>query len=75
MARKTWNLQDHDNMVLDRLVSRSGYQQILPVEVDQLFDTEECAYIYEDGSALIHDSYNNWRIKTNYGRSVYHQDY
>lgn len=75
MARKVLNQNEHDNMTLDKIAKRTKDQPITPVQVDQLFNLEECAYIFEDGSALINSSYNNWRIVTNYGRNVNHQDY
>ena len=75
IAKKVLNSNNHDNMVLNRLVSRNNYQEFMPVEVDQNFDKEETAYIFDDGSALINSADNDWKVATNYGKNVDHQRY
>jgi hypothetical protein len=67
IARKVLNQWDNDNMVLDRLVERDTYQQFYPIGVDNNWEKEQCAYVFEDGSALIHESPNNWEVITQYG--------
>ncbi len=64
IARKVFNLNDHDNMTLDRLVNDSRGQVYFPVEKDQNYEKEETAY-----------SLGDWRIVTNYGRICDHEKY
>lgn len=74
IATKILMQQDHDNKTLDRLIARDNYQDHIPFEVDQNWEKEETAYIYEDGSALINNN-NDWRVVTNYGRHIDHEKY
>lgn len=47
--------------------------QATAVEINQDFSLQKCWYVFEDGSAIGIDSYDEVYIKTNYGRNVDHQ--
>lgn len=74
LARRVLKQNDQDNMTLDRLVNRSGYQEIFAVQVNQDLDNEATIYIFADGSAL-RNSANNWDVITNYGLNADHEKY
>lgn len=75
LARKVLNQNSEDNMTLDRIVSKSGWQDIFPVQMDQDYKKGNTAYIFEDGSALINNSDDQWYVKTNYGLHCDNQEY
>lgn len=53
MASKVLDLNEHDNMTLDRLVNMKGNQQYHPVEIEEDLLGTETTYVFEDGSKLI----------------------
>lgn len=74
LARTVFNQWDVDNMTFDRIVSKSSYQNIFPVQVDNNLTNESTAYIFEDGSALINKN-EKWEVKTRYGLSCDNSKY
>lgn len=67
LARKTLNLNGHDNMTLCE-----PNLELVCCEYNDDAENETRAWIFEDKSALIQDSFNNWNVVTNYG---FHPDH
>ena len=66
IARKIMNQNEHDNLTLDRLVNKRGYQQHFPVETIKDDSKEKTTYVFEDGSKLINCNIDNmdWTVKS-----------
>lgn len=75
IARKVFKLWNDDNMVFDRLIEKSAYQEFFPVGKCHDYDANKTAYIYEDGSALRVDEWDNWEVITNFGIPDYIDNY
>lgn len=58
IARKILNANNHDNMVIDRLINESGYQEHFPAKIDRS-KQDKTVYMFDDHSALIHKHNNN----------------
>lgn len=71
IARKTFNLNKHDNMTL----TRSNLEGIC-AQRNNDYTNEKTYWIFEDGSALVESSDDDWSsawsVVTNYGL---HRDY
>lgn len=67
LARKYFNLNDHDNMTL----TPDNLDNVACQRNDD-YKNETTAWIFEHKSALIVDSFNDWKIVTNYG---FHRDH
>ena len=61
-AREVFELNEHDNMTLEQSNLES-----MAVQRDQDFENEKTAWIFEDGSALIQGTGNDWDIIDDYG--------
>ena len=78
LARKVYNAIIEDKIVLERLIERNTNQEIIPVGGDVIDKTEEYAYVFEDKSALIVNSYNHFRVANKYLKTfdhIYLQEY
>lgn len=66
IARKILNANNHDNMVIDRLINASGYQEHFPAKID-CSNQNKTVYIFDDHSALIHKhDKNEWTNVSTY---------
>lgn len=59
-ARKLWRLNEGDNRTLD-----NSNLEVIADRIEDDYKKEERTYIFEDGSKLIVDSYNNWKVRSN----------
>ena len=68
IARNTFELNEYDNMTLQaKNLDSQAYQK------NQDYDNEKTAWIFEDGSALILSSNNDWEINDDYGLHCDHE--
>ena len=61
IASQILKQNEEDNMILDRLVNDSAYQQY-EAKIYQDWDSETTTYTFEDGSKLINKN-NDWQVK------------
>jgi hypothetical protein len=68
MARKTFNLNKHDNMSL-------SYENLIQVcvERDNNWAEGKTMWIFKDDSGLLQSEGNNWEVFPNYGRHPEHE--